>query len=145
MQTRLFTLLFGLASIVLGILGFIPALRTSAPANHPALDVTSSFGNLFSIFPVNLAHNLGSIAIGLIAVVASSNAELARRFCIAGFLVFGLLMIFGFIPELDTLWRLAPIYGDDTWLDAGASLLCGYFGFVVPEPTYVEPAPGHAH
>jgi|SRR5947209_5525255 len=145
MQTRLFTLLFGLGSVVVGILGFIPALRTAPPASTPHLDVTDSFGNLFSIFPVNLLHNLGSIVIGVLAVIASANEEMARRFCIATFLVFGILTIFGFIPQLDTLWGYAPIYGGDTWLDAGVCLLAGYFGYVVPEPTYLEPAAGHAH
>jgi hypothetical protein len=145
MQTRLFTLLFGLGCIVLGILGFIPALRTAAPANHPRVDITDSFGNLFSIFPVNSVHNIASIAIGVIALVAASNSELARYFCISAFLVFGILTIWGFIPLLNTLWYVCPIYGDNTWLNSGASLLAGYFGFVVPEPTYVEPAPGAAH
>jgi hypothetical protein len=145
MQTRMFTLLFGLASIVLGILGFIPALRPAPTGSTPALDISGSFGNLFTIFPVNVVHNVGAIVIGVIAVIASSNAEWARYFCIAGFLVFGILMIWGFIPLLDTVWRTTPIYGDDTWLFAGVSLLCGWFGFVVPAPTHVEPAPGHVH
>jgi hypothetical protein len=145
MQTRLFTLLFGLVSIVLGILGFIPALRPVPSGSTPALDITGSFGNLFTIFPVNSVHNIASIVIGVIAVIAGSNVEWSRYFCIAGFLVFGMLMIWGFIPLLDTLWRTCPIYGDDTWLDAGASLLCGWFGFVALAETNVEPAPGHAH
>lgn len=145
MQTRMFTLLLGAGSIVVGVLGFISALRTDLPASSPHLDVTDSAGNLFSIFPVNSLHNIGAIVIGVIAVAASANDELARRFCIAAFLVFGILMIFGFIPTLDTLGGYAPIYGDDTWLSAGISLLAGYFGFVAPEPTYVEPAPGHSH
>jgi hypothetical protein len=145
MQTRLYALALGVGFIALGILGFIPAFRTSVPASAPSLDVTESLGNLFSVFPVNAVSCAGYIAIGLIGVVASANLDRARYYCISTFLVFGILAIWGFIPLLDTLWRLAPIYGDDSWLHAGVALLAGYFGFVAPEPTYVEPAPGHAH
>jgi hypothetical protein len=145
MQTRLFTLVFGIASIVLGILGFIPALRPVPSGSTPHLDVTDSFGNLFTLFPVNLLHNIGAIAVGAIAIIVSANEELARYFCITAFLVFGILSIWGFIPLLDTLWGYVPIYGDDTWLNAGVCLLAGYFGFVAPEPMQIEAAPAPSH
>lgn len=146
MQTRLFSLFLGVVYIVVGIAGFIPALYTSPAANAPHLSVTASYGYLLSLFPVNAVHDVLHLLIGLAGVAASRRLASARYYCIALFVLYGLFTIAGFIPQFDTLFGLAPIFGDDTWLHAGSALLAGYFGFVAPEPTRLEghvPAAAH--
>ncbi len=144
MQTRLFSLIVGVVYLLVGVLGFIPALRTTPPANAPSLDVTAGYGYLLGHFPVNALHDVVHLLIGLVGVIAFARLEFSRLFLRTLFLVYGLLACLGFIPNADTLWGLVPIFGSDTWLHAATAIAAGYFGFVATEPTYVEPAPGHA-
>lgn len=144
MQTRFFALAIGAIYLLAGILGFIPALYTSMPAGSPHVDVTFAYGNLFGLFPTNGLHDAVHIIIGLAGVITASRLASARYFCITMFLVFGLLTVFGFVPTLDTIFGLIPIFGNDTWVNAASSLTAGYFGFVAPESTSVEPTTGYA-
>lgn len=143
MQTRLFTLGFGLVYTLVGVVGFLPALRSAPAAGSPPVDVTTAYGLLLGLFPVNLWHNLFHIAVGLIAIGAAARLDPARLYCRTLFLVFGLLTVLGFLPQANTLWGLLPIYGNDTWLHAATAVVAAYFGFVAPEPTSIEAAPAH--
>lgn len=144
MQTRLFALGVGFIYLVFGIVAFIPALYTTPPASAPHLTVTASYGYFLGVFPVNVIHNIAHIVIGVAGIIASARVPIARYYCIAIFLMFGLAAFWGFIPTLDTLGGVMPMLSDDTWLNAGTAIAAGYFGFVVPEPTNLEPAPAHA-
>ena len=144
MQTRLFSLAFGTFYFAIGILGFIPGLRTSPPAGAPHLDATAAYGYFLSQFPINAVHDVFNIVIGLIGIIVFARLEPARIYCRTLLLLFGALACIGFLPTLDTLWGWLPIFGADTWLHAVTAVAAGYFGFVVTEPTYVEPAPAHA-
>jgi uncharacterized protein DUF4383 len=144
MQTRLFSLVIGIAYVLIGILGFIPALRTTPAANAPHVDITASYGYLLGQFPVNAVHNGVHIVIGILGILAFARFSFAIGYCRTLFLVYGLLAIIGFMPKADTLWGLAPIFGSDAWLHTATALLAAYFGWVAHEPTYVEPARGHA-
>jgi hypothetical protein len=140
MQTRLFALTIGVVYLLVGVVGFIPALYTKPPLTAPHVDVTASYGYLLGIFPVNALHNIVHILVGLSGIVAGSRFALARYYCIVLFLVYGVLTVMGFIPTLDTTWGLIPIFGSDTWLHAASTIAAAYFGFVAPEPTHVTPA-----
>jgi len=144
-QTRLFTLVLGLFYLVIGIISFIPALYTHPPASAPHLTVTASYGYLFGIFPVNAVADIFNIVIGLVAVAVSSRMEAAAAYCRALFPLFGILAVMGFMPQTNTVWGLAPILDGDTWVHAVTAILAAYFGFVAPAPSYVAPAPQHAH
>jgi hypothetical protein len=145
MQTRLFALALGLLYVILGIAGFIPALRTTPPATAPHIDVTASYGYLFGVFPVNILANLLNILVGFSGIIAGARLVLARYYCQFLFLVFGLLTFIGFLPTIDTVWGLMPVLSGDTWLHAGTAVAAAYFGFVAPESTSVEPALVSAH
>jgi hypothetical protein len=141
--TRYFALFFGMIYVVIGIVGFIPGLHTMAPASAPHMDQTASYGYLFGLFPINALHNALHIVVGLAGIAAFPRFSLARAYCILVFLLFGLLTVMGFIPQLDTAWGWVPLFSGDTWLHAATSISGAFFAFVVPEPTTMEPAPAH--
>ena len=141
--TRYFALFFGMIYVVIGIVGFIPGLHTMAPASAPHMDQTASYGYLFGLFPINALHNALHIVVGLAGIAAFPRFSLARSYCILVFLLFGLLTVMGFIPQLDTAWGWVPLFSGDTWLHAATSISGAFFAFVVPEPTTMEPAPAH--
>jgi hypothetical protein len=142
--TRYFVLLFGVVYVILGIISFIPGLRTAPPPGAPHLQVTASYGYLFGLFPVNAIANVFRIVLGVAGLVAYLRFAWARMYCILVFYLFGILTVFGFLPTLDTLGGYAPLFSGDTWANAVTALVAALFGYVVPEPTHVEPAPAHA-
>jgi hypothetical protein len=143
MQTRLFSLVFGGVYVFIGLIGFLPALRTHPPAGAPHIDATAGYGYFLGQFPINALHDLLHIVVGLVAIIVSARLNPARIYCRVLFLVFGVLACLGFLPTVNSLWGWVPIFGADTWLHAATAIAAGYFGFVAPEPTYVEPTVAH--
>ncbi|MEN9529009.1 MAG: hypothetical protein RI932_882, partial [Pseudomonadota bacterium] len=58
MQFKYFSIWAGSLYLLLGILGFIPFLVSEPPPNAPNMNITSAFGQLFAIFPVNSLLNV---------------------------------------------------------------------------------------
>jgi hypothetical protein len=146
MQTRLFALAIGLFYVLFGIAGFIPGLRSAPPAGAPHLDLTASYGYLFGTFPVNALENAIHILLGVCGVIVSARLVLARYYCQFLFLLFGAATFMGFLPTLNTVWGLMPLWSSETWLHAGTAIAAAFFGWVAPESTHVEPVHvGAAH
>ena len=144
MSTRRFSLAFGAVYVLVGVLGFIPGLQSSAAHDAPHVDVTTAYGLLLGLFPVNILHNLFHIVVGVIAIICYTSVTAARYFCQVLFFLFGILTIMGFMPGLNTTFGLLPLYGADTWLHAATAIVAGYFGFVALEPTSLpDVAPAH--
>jgi len=145
MQTRFFALALGLFYLLIGILGLIPALYTTPPADAPSVSVTAGYGLLFGQFPVNAVHDIVNVVIGLLGIGAGARFGSARFFNMTMFLLLGVAACFGFIPTLNTLGGILPMWSPDTWVHMASAILAGFFGYVVPESTHVEPAVVHAH
>jgi hypothetical protein len=144
MQARYWALGFGIIYVLIGIVGFIPALYTSPPAT-PHLDATASYGLLFGLFPVNAVHDAFHIVVGLIGIAAFASAGAARVYSKLLFVVFGILTVMGFMPTLNVFWGLIPLYDGDTWLHAATSIVAGYFGWVADESATMAPQPATSH
>ncbi len=142
MQTRYWSLLVGVVYLLVGIVGFVPALYSSPPAT-PHVDVTAAYGLLLGLFPVNVLHDIVHILIGLAGIAAFARFGAAQTYSRLLFLVYGFLAIIGFIPQADTVFGLIPIFGNDIWLHAATAVVSSYFGWVAGEHT-TEPARGHA-
>src|SRR5687768_10002641 len=83
-----FARVFGAVYVLVGILGFIPAVGGS----------TSQTGNeLLGIFGINLLHNVVHLAVGAAFLVGSASDAGARSMCIAIGVVYLLVAILGFL------------------------------------------------
>jgi hypothetical protein len=129
MNTTTFSLVIGIAFTLAGILGLLPAALTPPPADAPALSFNVLHGYLLGLFPVNLAHSLVHLGIG-IAGLATASAERHARLYARGLAVFyGALAVLGLLPGPNTLFGLLPLHGHDVWLHLGTAALAAYFGW----------------
>ncbi|HEX2913003.1 MAG TPA: DUF4383 domain-containing protein [Chloroflexia bacterium] len=117
------TLGFGIIYAIVGILGFIPGIATSAPNVSGMNDML-----LFGIFGVNTLHNISHILFGLILIwggaTTLTNAVWANRVLA---LVFLILLIANFIPGLSDLFMLN---GPDFFLHLLSLIITGFLGYV---------------
>lgn len=145
MGTRYFALIAGIIYLLVGLMGFIPALNpTPAGFPDPGLRLTTLYGHQLGHFPINILHNIVHLGIGLWGVLSyrSFNGSIAFARGLAIF--YGLLALMGlpFMPSiLKTNFGLIPIYGADVLLHAGTALVAAYFGWVAPSrsrPDFVD-------
>ncbi len=146
MKIRYFSLLFGLIFLIVGILGFIPALLSPPPQGGPAMAVPAYYGYLFGLFPVNVLHNLVHILLGLWGIAAWRNLAASRLYARGLAVIYAILTIFGVIPGLDTVFGLVPLYSNDIWLHAVSAVISAYFGWAaVPTVAAVPHSSGGFH
>lgn len=129
MNARHFALVLGIVYTIVGVAGFIPALLTAPEATAPAINIDTLHGRLLGLFPVNILHTLVHLGTGLLGLYAAKSLGSAVTFAKALAVIYIVLTIMGFIPGLNTVFGLIPIYGHDVWLHAGTALVAAYFGF----------------
>jgi hypothetical protein len=131
MATRYFALVLGIAFLLVGIMGFIPALLTHPDTHTHHLTVTGpGEGYLLGLFHVNLLHNLVHILFGVWGIFAYASMGAARTYSRVVAISYGLLTILGLIPPpFNTVFGLVPIHGHDVWLHAVIALAAAYFGW----------------
>jgi uncharacterized protein DUF4383 len=79
---------WGVALVVVGALGFVPAVAPMGAAGHP---------ELFGLFAVNAAHNVVHVLSGLFALAVGFSSEAASRIYFRVFgILYGLLAVVGF-------------------------------------------------
>ena len=129
MTSRTFAQVTGILFLAVGVLGFVPGLKSPPPLAAPNLAVEGAYGILLGLFPVNWLHNLVHLAIGLWGWGASRSAGTAWKFARGLAFLYGGLAVMGLIPVLNTTFGLVPLFGHDVWLHAGTAALASYFGF----------------
>lgn len=113
---------FGAVYVLVGILGFIPALV-----------VMSSGGtdNLLGLFPINPLHNIVHLAVGAAGVAAyMSGVSMSTLFARVVGSVYAVLAVAGLI--LPNFLGLVPIGGLDIVLHAATAAVLLYVGFAAP-------------
>jgi hypothetical protein len=125
--TQLGALVFGLAFLLVGILGLFVdgGLRLEADPDR--------VGHLLGLFPVNLLHNLVHLAFGIWGIAASRGQSTARTFGRLAAGVYALLVVLAFISP--TLFGLVPIGGHVIWLHALLALGLAWVGFAAGAQT----------
>lgn len=128
MAPRYFSLVIGTVLLVVGIAGFIPGLVTPP---HPGVDLAleGGHGRLFALFPVNWLLNVIHIGFGIGGVICYLDASAARSYANLCAGAFGLMVLFGFIPVLKTLFGLAPLFGPNIALHVLIAAPALYFGY----------------
>lgn len=119
MNLKTFAWGFGIVFVLIGLLGFVPALNPG--------------GLLLGIFQVNGFHNIVHILSGVVAVVAAlGGAYYAKWYFIVFGVVYALVTVLGFLTG-NGLFGLIPVNMADNLLHlviAGSSL---YLGFTAPK------------
>jgi uncharacterized protein DUF4383 len=111
---QLYSLLFGVTLLIVGILGFIADSSFGSGSNVQGSD--------FIIFEVNGWHNLVHIASGLAGIVMSRRADSARLFALGFGAVYLLVTIWGFVDGNDVL-GLIPVDTADNILHLAIAAL----------------------
>ncbi|WP_129791106.1 DUF4383 domain-containing protein [Sphingosinicella sp. CPCC 101087] len=135
MNTRTFALIFGIVFLVVGVAGFIPGLVQPLHEGHP--EVMGNGRLLLGLFPINELHNAVHILFGIWGLAASRSTGGAVLYARSVAIIYALLMVAGFIPTLNTLFGLVPLYQNDIWLHALLALVAAYFGWVHRNPVAV--------
>ncbi len=130
MSTRTFALIFGVAFLLIGISGFIPGLTTAPHPGHPPLAVEQNYGQALGLFPVNILHNIVHILFGIWGLLSYKSLGASKGYAKGVAISYGVLTIAGFIPNLDTMFGLVPLFGNDIWLHALLAIIAAYFGWM---------------
>jgi Domain of unknown function (DUF4383) len=133
MSTRTFALIFGIVFLAVGILGFVPGVVQPLHPGHP--DVAGNAGQLLGLFPVNELHNAVHILFGVWGLAASRSLGGSVNYARGVAIIYAVLTVAGLVPNLDTMFGLVPLYGNDVWLHAVLALVAAYFGWVNRSPT----------
>jgi Domain of unknown function (DUF4383) len=126
-----FALIIGGFFLVLGIIGFIPALVHYTEATSAVSDAYGiRYGYILGIFPINGIHNFIHMVTGVMGIAASLSLGASRIYSrlLAGF--YGLLSVLGLIPYTNTLFGTVPIFGSDVLLHALTAVPAFYYGFI---------------
>ncbi len=130
MAIRYFAIAAGVVYALVGLLGFVPGINVEGPPNAPPMTVSGFYGHLLGLFPVNLVHNLVHLAIGPWGIWGYANGIPGSRAFARGLaVVYALFTVMGFIPVLNTVFGLVPLFGHDVWLHAATAALAAYFGW----------------
>jgi len=121
--------IFGLLFLVAGIAGFIPWVSPNAPLDARVVTWDAQYRMLFTLFPVNLGHDVIHLLFGLWGLAAAAKFKSAVIYCRVVMWIYIVLVVFGLIPLLNTLFGVAPIYGWDVALHAVTVLFTAYGGY----------------
>ena len=135
MSVRKFSMIMGVAFLLIGILGFVPPLLVQREHGTHDLTVRAFEGYLLGLFHVNILHTLVHVLFGVMGIAMSRSYDAARLYARIVAVAYGLLAIMGLIPALNTVFGLIPIHGHDVWLHALIAAAAAYFGFAAPADT----------
>ncbi len=135
MSTRTFALLFGIVFLAVGVLGFVPNFVQPLHPDHPPVQYDG--GQLLGLFPINMLHNAVHILFGVWGLAASRSLGGAVTYARGVALIYAVLTVAGFIPNLNSMFGMVPLYGNDVWLHAVLALVAAYFGWVHRNPANV--------
>ena len=117
-MTKTIATLFGAIYVIVGILGFIPALGGSASMSGSAL---------FGIAMVNIPHNIVHLIIGLAGLSGGRTEAGAAAFGKTFGIILLIVGLLGFVQP--NLFGILPIGGYDIWIHLITGAILAYVGF----------------
>jgi hypothetical protein len=131
--TRYFVLVVGAAFIAAGVAGFLPFFTPNPPPEAPHLLVSTSYGLLLGLFPINIVHNLFHFSMGVAGIVAFRSYPSSLQFSRFLGVTLAVLTVMGMIPALRTGFGIMPLYGHDIWLHGIEAAIGIYLGFIAAQ------------
>ncbi|MBW4662303.1 MAG: DUF4383 domain-containing protein [Drouetiella hepatica Uher 2000/2452] len=136
--TQYFALTIGIIYLIMGVMGGSSTFIQPAAIDLDSTNmVVTAYSNLLGLFPVNSAHNVVHLLIGIVGIVASIALDSSRLYSGALSIFYGLLAVMGLVPIASSTFGLIPLFGNDVWLHAGTAAIAAYFGFIV-KPDLLE-------
>lgn len=121
-MVRLAAKVFGVVFLLVGVLGFVPALTPNA--------------HLLGIFHVNALHNVIHLASGAVALAAGLSSIKASRLYFQVFgVVYALVAVLGFIYGSSPILGLVANNMGDNLLHVVIAAAALYLGFAAPAET----------
>jgi len=137
MRIQTLARIFGVVYLVVGIAGFVTMIAPPAPPDAEVISIATAYSWLLGIFPVNAAHDIVHIAVGLGGLLFSIGPQRARAYFRVMCVLFALLTIMGAFRITSTLFGAAPVYGWDVALHAVTALFALFAGW--GPPSHDEP------
>ncbi len=138
---RYFAMILGIMFLLVGIAGFIPPLVQPGPMDHNLTVTGPGHGYLLGLFHVNVLHNIIHVIFGVWGIIAAISTDASRVYSRSVAVIYGLFVIMGLIPVLNTVFGLVPIHGNDVWLHAIIALVAAYFGWATVSAPVITAGP----
>ena len=114
---RLVARLVGLVFVLVGVAGFVPGITTDHDMLHGAGNGSTAM--LLGVFQTSVLHNLAHLGLGLLGLLMSVAAPVARAYLVLGGLVYALLAMYGLFVPSGSDWNFVPLNTADNWLHLG--------------------------
>src|SRR5688572_789087 len=120
-------LLFGIAFLGAGILGFIPGITQDL--SDIKFAGNDSPAQLLGIFQVSILHNIVHLLFGVAGLALARTHDGSRAFLLYGGIIYLVLFVYGLLIDQDSDGNFVPVNTADNWLHLvlGAGLLGGWF------------------
>lgn len=120
-------LVFGIAFLGAGILGFIPGITTNLGDIEFAGN--DSPAELLGIFQVSILHNIVHLLFGVAGLALARTHAGSLAFLLWGGIIYLVLFLYGLFIDTDSDGNFVPVNTADNWLHLllGAGLLGGWF------------------
>jgi hypothetical protein len=105
---------FGVAFLLVGVLGFIPGIT----ANYGAMTFAGheSGAMLLGVFQVSVLHNIIHLLFGAVGIAMARTGQMARWFLLGGGLLSLIQWIYGLVTGTDTGANFVPFNSADNWM-----------------------------
>jgi ABC-type transport system involved in multi-copper enzyme maturation permease subunit len=133
-------LLFGVAFLAAGVLGFIPGITTNVGDMKFAGNDSPS--ELLGIFQVSILHNIVHLLFGIAGIALSRTWESARTYLLGAGVLYIILFVYGLIVGGGSGANFVPINNADDWLHLvlGIALLGGWYASRAGDEVRERPA-----
>ncbi len=111
---QLAALVFGVAFLAVGILGFVPGI--TSPYDQLRFAGHESQAKLLGLFQVSILHNIVHLLFGVIGIIASKTVRDSRNFLIGGGVIYLLLTLYGLVIDHNSAANFVPVNGADNLL-----------------------------
>jgi hypothetical protein len=121
------TLLFGIAFLGAGVLGFIPGITTNVGDMKFAGNDSPS--ELLGLFQVSILHNIVHLLFGIAAIALARTWEGARTYLLGAGVIYLVLFLYGVLVSNRSDANFVPINSADDWLHLvlGVALLGSWY------------------
>ena len=120
-------LVFGVAFLGAGILGFIPGITTDY--GEMSFAGEGSEAKLLGLFQVSILHNIVHLLFGIAGLAMARTWESASTYLLGAGIIYVVLFIYGLLVDEDSDANFVPLNDADDWLHLflAVGLLASYF------------------